>query len=92
MQDENVIGLIEGADIVIYDAMFTDAEFSRYRGWGHSTFEEGARLCRVSGVKTYVIFHHAPKRDDEALSRIEGAARRLFAGAIVAREGLTLSP
>lgn len=92
MQDENIIGLIEGADIVIYDAMFTDAEFPHYRGWGHSTFEEGARLCRASGVKTYVIFHHAPKRDDEALSRIEGAARRLFAGAVVAREGLTLSP
>lgn len=91
-QDENVVGLIEGADIVVYDAMFTDDELPRHRGWGHSTWEEGARLCRAAGVKTYVIFHHAPERDDEALRGIEAAARRMFAGSVVAREGLTLSP
>ena len=91
-QDENVVGLIEGADIVIYDAMFTDDELPRHRGWGHSTWEEGARLCRTAGVKTYAIFHHAPERDDEALRGIEAAARRMFAGSVVAREGLTLSP
>ena len=47
--DESVLALVEGADLLIYDAMFTDAELPRHRGWGHSTWEEGARLCRGRG-------------------------------------------
>ena len=90
-QDERVLGLIDRADIVIYDAMFTDEEFPRYRGWGHSTWQEGARLCRAAEARQYVIFHHAPDRHDEALRRIETAAGRMLRGSIVAREGLTLS-
>lgn len=90
--DENVLALVEGADAMIYDAMFTDEELPRHRGWGHSTWEEGARLCRAAGVKTYVVFHHAPDRDDEALDRIGEAARKLFPGSLVAREGMVLRP
>ena len=90
--DENILALVDGADILIYDAMFTDEEFPRHRGWGHSTWEEGARLSRAAGVATYAIFHHAPERDDEALDRIGAAAERLFPGAVVAREGMVLAP
>ena len=90
--DENVLDLVEGADIMIYDAMFTDEELPRHRGWGHSTWEEGARLCRAAGVATYAIFHHAPDRDDDALDRIGEAARRFFSGSVVAREGMVLAP
>ena len=90
--DENVLALVEGADMMIYDAMFTDEELPRHRGWGHSTWEEGARICQAAGVRTYVIFHHAPERSDEALDRIGEAARRRFRGATVAREGLILRP
>ena len=90
--DENVLALAEGADIMIYDAMFTDEELPRHRGWGHSTWEEGARLCRAAGVATYAIFHHAPERDDDALDRIGEAASRFYSGSVVAREGMVLAP
>ena len=90
--DENILGLVEGADILIYDAMFTDEELPRHRGWGHSTWEEGARICDAAGVATYAIFHHAPDRDDDALDRIGSAAKRLFPGSVVASEGLVLAP
>ena len=90
--DDNILALVDGADMMIYDAMFTDEELPRHRGWGHSTWEEGARLCRAAGVATYAIFHHAPERDDEALDRIGAAAARMFPGAVVAREGMILRP
>jgi len=90
--DENILALVDGADILIYDAMFTDQQFPRPRRSGHSTSEEGARLSRAAGVATYAIFHHAPERDDEALDRIGAAAERLFPGAVVAREGMILAP
>ena len=90
--DQNVLDLIADADVVIYDAMFTDEEFPRYADWGHSTWQECLRLCRQAGVKTPVIFHHLPGRDDAALDDIATAAEREFPGAVVAREGMTLSP
>ncbi len=44
--DQNVLGLIAGADLVIYDSTYTDDEFPTKIGWGHSTWQEGVRLCR----------------------------------------------
>jgi phosphoribosyl 1,2-cyclic phosphodiesterase len=88
--DQNILGLIKGADLVIYDSTYTDDEFPTYVGWGHSTWQEGVRLCRAAGVKRFAIFHHDPERDDAALDQIGAAAASLFAGAFVAREQETI--
>lgn len=90
--DDNVLGLIRDADIVIYDATFCDEEFERYRDWGHSTWEECLRLCRRAGVRVPVLFHHLPSRCDAALDAIGSAAEEAFPGTVVAREGETLKP
>lgn len=90
--DKNILALIRDADIVIYDSTFTDDEFPSHSDWGHSTWQEGVRLCQGTGVKTLAIFHHLPERDDAALDVIAADAQRAFPGAVVAREGLTLSP
>jgi phosphoribosyl 1,2-cyclic phosphodiesterase len=90
--DKNILGLIDGADIVIYDSTFTDAEYPKYKTWGHSTWEEGARLCAAANVGTFVIFHHAPERTDDDMDRIAAAAERMRPGSLVAREGETLRP
>ena len=58
--------------MMIYDCMYTDAEFEHFRGYGHSTWEEGVRLCEAAGVKRLVIFHHRPGRDDEDLQADRG--------------------
>ncbi len=90
--DANVLGLIDGADIVIYDATYTDDEFPRFITWGHSTWQEGVRLCEQAGVKTYVIFHHDPSHDDDFMDAVAGDAEAARPGSIVAREGLVLRP
>ena len=90
--DANILSLIDGADIVIYDSMFTDDEYPDFKGWGHSTWEEGARLCEAANVDTFVLFHHMPERSDADLDKIAKDAEALRAGTIVAREGMTLSP
>jgi phosphoribosyl 1,2-cyclic phosphodiesterase len=89
--DENIVGLIAGADYVIYDAMFTDAEYPGKAGWGHSTWQEGIKLMEASGAKTLVIFHHAPRRTDAMLDAIAVEAARRRPGTLVAREGMTLT-
>ena len=90
--NEIILQLIDGADVVIYDAMFTDDEFPQFHDWGHSTWEECLRLCAAANVRIPVIFHHLPSRDDRALDAIASAATEKFPGAVVAREGETIVP
>ncbi len=90
--DPDLLELIKGTQILIYDCMYTDAEFGACRGYGHSTWEEGVRLCEAAGVDRLVIFHHRPGRDDDDMRRIEEQAKTRFPGAIVARTGLELRP
>jgi len=88
--DQNILGLIKDADLVIYDSTYADEEFPQFVGWGHSTWQEGVRLCQAAGAKQLAIFHHDPGRDDDALDRIAAAAAGRFTGAFVAREGETI--
>lgn len=91
-RDPVVIGLIRDADIVIYDAAFTDEEYPGYRGWGHSTWQEGVRLCQAAGAKRLVTFHHAPQHDDDTLDAVADELDREMPGSVVGREGMVLHP
>lgn len=91
--DRNVLALIEGADIVIYDCMYTDEEYAKsYVGWGHSTWQEAVRLSKAAGVKKLVVFHHDPDHDDDRMDAIGREVAAALPGAIVAKEGLELVP
>ena len=90
--DESVLRLIEGADLVVYDSTYTDEEFPAKIGWGHSTWQEGIRLCKTANVRQLAIFHHDLDHNDDFMRQLELDARAEWAGAIVAREGMILSP
>lgn len=89
-RDPVVVDLVRGADCMVYDASFTDLEYPRFRGWGHSTWEEAVRIADAAGVKTLVVFHHEPSHDDDAMDAIAGDVQRARPGSVVAREGMTL--
>lgn len=88
--DQNILGLIEGADLVIYDSTYTDDEFPKRIGWGHSTWQEGIRLSQAANVKQFAIFHHDPDHEDPAMEEIEKQARATWGSAFAAREGMVL--
>jgi phosphoribosyl 1,2-cyclic phosphodiesterase len=90
--DRNVLAIIAGADLVIYDCMYTDEEYPRFKTWGHSTWQEGLRLCRQAGAKRLVVFHHDPDHDDDMLDAIGREVAAALPGSVVAHEGLTLEP
>lgn len=85
--DPDLVDLARGADVLIYDATFTAAEYMRCAGWGHSTWQEGAKLADAAGVARFVLFHHLPERDDAALAAIEAEAAAARPGTVAAREG-----
>ena len=90
--DRNILGLIAGADLVIYDCMYTDQEWADgHVGWGHSTWQEAVRLCRAAGAGRLVVFHHNPDHDDDTLDAIAAEVEAALPGSVLAREGLELS-
>jgi len=89
--DQNVRALAEGADVFIYDSQYTPHEYrTAKKNWGHSTWQDAVNIARDAKVKRLVLFHHDPDHDDKQIDAIQRQARRQFAGAIAAREGLTI--
>ncbi len=78
------------ADVLIYDAQYTPAEYPKRVGWGHSTWLEATQVARRADVKQLVLFHHDPEREDDAVQCIEDQAREEFAETLAAYEGLVL--
>jgi len=86
--DERVVDIIRGADLVIYDSTYTEDEFPAKIGWGHSTWNEGVRLCKMADVKKLAIFHHEPDHYDDFMDALHAEAQKEWSGAFVCREGM----
>jgi phosphoribosyl 1,2-cyclic phosphodiesterase len=89
--DPLILDLVKGADLFIYDSTYTDDEFAKYVGWGHSTWQEGVRLADAAQVKKLVLFHHDPSHDDDFMDKVVAEAGKLRPGTIAAREALELA-
>lgn len=91
-RDEVLIGLVKGADYMIYDSTYSDEEYEQFRGFGHSTWQQGLRVAEEAEVGKLVIFHHDPDHDDRWMDNVANKAEKLRPGTIVAKEGMVLSP
>ncbi|HLO47288.1 MAG TPA: MBL fold metallo-hydrolase [Kamptonema sp.] len=92
--DENVLFLARNADVLIYDATYTDEEYASEKspkvGWGHSTWQEAVKVAKAANVKKLVIFHHDPLHNDDFLDRIGEQVAQKFPDSLMAREGLSI--
>ncbi|MDD9798485.1 MAG: MBL fold metallo-hydrolase [Alphaproteobacteria bacterium] len=84
--NENLVHFIKNSNLLIYDSTYDDTQFARYIGFGHSTWQEGIRLCQAANIEKLAIFHHSPQATDDALDKIAAKARKLWAGAFVAAD------
>jgi len=89
--DAGLAAFALGTDVLVYDATYTPAELAAgKKGWGHSTWAAGVDLARASGAGKLILSHLNPDHSDAEIRRIETSARRAFARASFAREGLIL--
>lgn len=92
--DENVLWLARDAEVMVYDATYTDAEYHHERtskvGWGHSTWQEAVKVAKAANVKRLVIFHHDPLHDDEFMDEVAKNTAAVFPNSVVAQEGMVL--
>lgn len=89
--DAAVQRFVAGADVMVYDAMYTDEEYPKRVGWGHSTWQKAVELAERADVAVPVIMHHDPSRSDDALDSIQAAMTARLPLALVAREGLEIN-
>lgn len=62
---------VEGADLLIYDTQYTEAEYQNARvGWGHSPIEHAIAIARRNKVKRLALFHHDIQRTDLQLDEL----------------------
>ena len=89
-KDAVLLKYAKGADILIADAQYTLEEYAQRKGFGHSTWQEAAKLAAAAQVGRLVLFHHDPWHGDDALRQIVLEARKLFPRTEAARERTTL--
>jgi phosphoribosyl 1,2-cyclic phosphodiesterase len=68
--------LATGADLLIHDAQYTDDEYQRCVGWGHSSYRHAFAFAAHVGAKRLVPFHHDPSHDDKTLDGLLESAER----------------
>ena len=85
--DKNVLALATGADVMVYDAAYTDEEYPTFKGWGHSTWQEAVKMADAAGVRQTFLFHHDPSHDDAKMDAIAEEAAQSNAGVRPAVEG-----
>jgi ribonuclease BN (tRNA processing enzyme) len=91
--DPKLRRLATGADVLIFDAMYTPEEYAGEvgggpkTGWGHATCVAGCELAKAAGVKQLALHHHDPAQTDAMVQEKERRARELFPNTIAAKEG-----
>jgi len=89
-REQEVVDALQGADALIFDAMFDHAEYLQKMTWGHAYPEYGLALCRAAQIRQLFFFHHAPDASDasleERVGRYQGDEHVTVA---LAREGLS---
>lgn len=87
-------GLAHHVDVLLHDAQFSDDEYPRHVGWGHSAIGHVVAFARKAGVEHLVLFHHDPYHPDDELEALVDTARALWgsspAPVLAASEGMTI--
>lgn len=85
--DPDILALISGCDLFLYDSTYVEGEMECFRGFGHSSWQHAILLAQKAGVPQVAFIHHAPCRTDAELLASEQQAKSVLPGAFFARDG-----
>jgi phosphoribosyl 1,2-cyclic phosphodiesterase len=83
----------QGADVLLHDAQYSDAEYRAHVGWGHSSVDHAVAFAQASGVGQLVLFHHDPSHTDADLEVLCRQAAAQWTGAdapVLASDDMTI--
>ena len=74
---DKMVEFLRDCDVAILDAQYTDEEYERHVGWGHSSLSSVVLLALDANVKRVLLFHHDPSHDDDIIDQMIEQARYL---------------
>jgi len=74
LEDEWISGfeLAHDASMLIHDCQYTDTEYPRHLGWGHSPMGDALEFGHRTGARRLLLFHHDPLHSDDFLDSLSG--------------------
>ncbi len=78
------------ADLLVFDGQFTRKTYSRFKGWGHSAWEDAVEVAKAVKARLLLITHHAPQNDDGRMSALEKEIGQASQEAKLARDGMEI--
>ena len=91
IRNEDMLDFMRGVDAFIVDAQYTDEEYARRRGWGHSSYGQALAMARDANAGRVFLTHHDTGRTDDELDVLRDRLHREWEGKGVAfslaREG-----
>jgi phosphoribosyl 1,2-cyclic phosphodiesterase len=66
--------LARDAGLLIHDCQYTDTEYPRHVGWGHSPLSDALLFGRRTRAQRMLLFHHDPLHSDDFLDAFAGQA------------------
>ena len=88
--DERIVEFARGADLLIHEGQYTTEELPRFRGWGHSSWQQAVEVAERAEVKQLIVTHHDPDHDDAFLQDVERQCQARLPNALLAREGMAV--
>lgn len=73
-----IIELVAPTDLLISEAQYTNDEYPRKVGWGHSSVSNACILAREAQVKRWIVTHHDPMHDDKTLQNKLDLTRQIL--------------
>jgi phosphoribosyl 1,2-cyclic phosphodiesterase len=71
------VDFVAGADLLIGDAQYTDQEYPKKVGWGHSRANTVVDLSVQAEVQRVALYHHDPLQTDAMVDwKVDGARAR----------------
>lgn len=90
---DSVLELVDGVDLLIHDAQFTDELLEQRSDWGHCTPAYALHVAETANVKTLALFHHDPLHSDDTVDELrdQTALKASTTRVVAAAEGLKIS-
>ena len=67
MPYQRIVQFVSDVDVLILEMQYTNEEYPRKIGWGHSSLSNACLLTKLARAKRLVVTHHDPMHDDDFL-------------------------
>jgi phosphoribosyl 1,2-cyclic phosphodiesterase len=75
---QKIIQFVADVDVLILEMQYTNEEYPKKIGWGHSSLSNACLLTKLARAKRLVVTHHDPMHDDDFLQTKLNLTRQIL--------------